>query len=316
MGNFITLIELLVVIAIIAILIALLLPAVQQAREAARRTQCKNNLKQIGLSLHNYHDTYDTFPIGARGMTDWAMKNSANWRSAVLPYLDQAPIYNQLNFETGNFAGNSFAGNEVLIDFQMAAFICPSSSIGPFDNSENTWSNTQRGLNHHYVGIQGAAPPIPGPQSGWRDCGHGWSCNNGLLVANQNFKIKDAKDGSSNTMIVAEQSGFTNDRVLYANYYSGWHGARHVNPITNPGGCGDLWQAGTTCVRFAINSDVIQTGATDTRYRNNTVINSEHVGGAQVLMADGSIHILSENIDFGTLKLLCAKRDRQTVGEW
>ncbi|MDB4731550.1 DUF1559 domain-containing protein [bacterium] len=316
MGNFITLIELLVVIAIIAILIALLLPAVQQAREAARRTQCKNNLKQIGLSLHNYHDTYDTFPIGARGMTDWAMKNSANWRSAVLPYLDQAPIYNQLNFETGNFAGNSFAGNEVLIDFQMAAFICPSSSIGPFDNSENTWSNTQRGLNHHYVGIQGAAPPIPGPQSGWRDCGHGWSCNNGLLVANQNFKIKDAKDGSSNTMIVAEQSGFTNDRVLYANYYSGWHGARHVNPITNPGGCGDLWQAGTTCVRFAINSDVIQTGATDTRYRNNTVINSEHVGGAQVLMADGSIHFLSENIDFGTLKLLCAKRDRQTVGEW
>jgi prepilin-type N-terminal cleavage/methylation domain-containing protein len=311
-----TLIELLVVIAIIAILIALLLPAVQQAREAARRTQCKNNLKQIGLAMHNYHDTYDTFPPGNRGMTDWALKNSTNWRSMVLPYMDQAPVYNQLNFETGNFAANSYAGNDVLKGFKMAAFLCPSSTIDPFDNSENNWSNTQQGLNHHYVGVAGAAPPITGLSSGWKDCGHGWSCNTGLLASNENFKIKDAKDGTSNTMMVAEQSGYTNKRVLYANYYGGWHGARHLNSIKSSSGCGDLWQAGTTCVRFAPNSDIVQTGANETRYRNNTVINSEHPGGLQVLLGDGSARFLSENIDFGTLKLLCAKRDGEVIGEW
>ncbi len=88
-----TLIELLVVIAIIAILIALLLPAVQQAREAARRTQCKNNLKQIGLSLHNYHDVYNSFPNGTVSTSagNWGI----SWWARVLPYVDQAPLYNQ-----------------------------------------------------------------------------------------------------------------------------------------------------------------------------------------------------------------------------
>jgi prepilin-type N-terminal cleavage/methylation domain-containing protein len=310
-----TLIELLVVIAIIAILVALLLPAVQQAREAARRTQCKNNLKQIGLALHNYHDTYDTFPFGNRGMTDWNMKNSTNWRSMILPYLDQAPVYNQLNFEDGNFAANSYAGNEVLIGLKLDVFLCPSSTIDPFDNSENTWSNTMKGLNHQYVGIAGAAPPVQGLNDGWRDCGHGWSCNSGLLVSNEVFKMRDAKDGTSNTMIISEQSGYTNGRVLNANYYGGWHGARHLNSL-KASSCSDLWQAGTTCVRFAPNSDIVQTGANETKYRNNTVINSEHVGGLQVLLADGSARFMSENIDFDTLKLLCAKRDGQVVGEW
>ena len=102
-----TLIELLVVIAIIAILIALLLPAVQQAREAARRTQCKNNLKQVGLALHNYHDVALSFPIGSNasntnsnGDGHWGV----SWWARILPYADQAPLYNTLQFE-GNHPG-------------------------------------------------------------------------------------------------------------------------------------------------------------------------------------------------------------------
>lgn len=312
-----TLIELLVVIAIIAILVALLLPAVQQAREAARRSSCKNNLKQIGLALHNYHDTHRVFPQGSRGMSVWSLKNSVNWRAMVLPMMEQGPLYDQLNFETGNFAGNSFLGNEVLKRYSISTFLCPSSPNDPFDNSENTWSNTQQGLNHQYVGMAGAARPIPGPNpnSGTADCGHGWSCNNGMLVPNESLKMRDCTDGTSSTILVSEQSGLTNGRNLTANYYSGWHGARHLNTVTG-GSCDDLWQAGTTCVRFGINSDIIQAGATDTKYRNNTVLNSFHTGGVQVVFTDGSTHFLSENIDFGTLKKLCVRYDGEVVGEF
>lgn len=314
-GGF-TLIELLVVIAIIAVLIALLLPAVQQAREAARRSQCKNNLKQLGLAMHNYHDTFSTFSAGNWGATDLvAYQTCTNWRTMILPYLDQAPVYNQLNFNTGSFRANSYAGNEVLIGLSMPVFLCPSSPIDPFDNTESTWSNTQRGLNHQYVGIQGAAPPVPGAATGYRDCGHGWSCNNGMLASNVNRRMRDVVDGTSNTIIIAEQSGYTNKRVLNSNYYGGWFGARSFNSVGGPT-CSDLWQAGTTCVRFAPNSNVVQTGANDTKYRNNTMINSMHVGGIQVLLADGSVHFLSDNIDFNTLKKLCIRNDGEPVGEF
>src|SRR5437879_1131540 len=97
-GGF-TLIELLVVIAIIAVLIALLLPAVQQARESARRTQCKNNLKQIGLAMHNYHDANLTFPYAS---TYFAPGNKHTWVEFILPHIDQAPLYNSINFNIPN----------------------------------------------------------------------------------------------------------------------------------------------------------------------------------------------------------------------
>ena len=96
-----TLIELLVVIAIIAILVALLLPAVQQAREAARRSQCQNNLKQIGLALHNYHDTHNQFPPGTHETGDLKPEQRLSWQAEILPYLDQAPAYHQLSFDKG-----------------------------------------------------------------------------------------------------------------------------------------------------------------------------------------------------------------------
>ncbi|QDU37340.1 Type II secretion system protein G precursor [Maioricimonas rarisocia] len=307
-----TLIELLVVIAIIAILMALLLPAVQQAREAARRSQCKNNLKQIGLAIHNYHDTHSVFPLGSWGMTDWNMKNCTNWRTMILPMVDQSPVYNQLDFEAGNFAANSYAGNEVLKGLRVDVFLCPSSTNEVFDNTENTWSNPERGLNHQYVGIQGAAPPVPGPDKGYRDCNHGWSCGNGMLAPNETLRMRDALDGSSNTIIVAEQSGLTNGRNLTANYYGGWHGARNFSRVTGSS-CTDLWQAGSTCVRFAPNSDIVQTGANETKYRNNTIINSEHEGGLQILLTDGSVRFLSENLDFMTLKRLCIRYDGEPI---
>ncbi|HUQ71374.1 MAG TPA: DUF1559 domain-containing protein, partial [Planctomycetaceae bacterium] len=128
-----TLIELLVVIAIIAILIALLLPAVQQAREAARRTQCRNNLKQLGLALHNYHDNFNIFPMGFSDVVAGnAERNGSGWAwsAMVLPYLDQAPLYNQFNFNVTPYncvnCAAPITGNQALVGTQLAAFSCPS----------------------------------------------------------------------------------------------------------------------------------------------------------------------------------------------
>ena len=123
-----TLIELLVVIAIIAVLIALLLPAVQQAREAARRTQCKNNLKQLGLALHNYHDVFNRLPMSQyvipTGMPQAGLLQRT-WTRRILPFLDQATIYNQWNWTQGYAVGT----NLTLIATPLAVFKCPSSPV-------------------------------------------------------------------------------------------------------------------------------------------------------------------------------------------
>ncbi|OYW13961.1 MAG: hypothetical protein B7Z55_16195, partial [Planctomycetales bacterium 12-60-4] len=129
-----TLIELLVVIAIIAILIALLLPAVQQAREAARRSQCVNNLKQLGLAIHNYHDNFNAFPPGWIGVTNRTPDTEGNsgfaWGAHLLPQLDQSPLYGRLNFNRECYDP---AFNAVAMSTVLPAFRCPS------DPSQDTW---------------------------------------------------------------------------------------------------------------------------------------------------------------------------------
>jgi len=129
-----TLIELLVVIAIIAVLVALLLPAVQQAREAARRSQCKNNLKQFGLAWHNYHDTYNIFPMGgalnAAGSWD---APGVSWEARALPYIDQAPIYNQINFSLNRADQQVLADGMQLRQHNLPIFQCPTEATRPND---------------------------------------------------------------------------------------------------------------------------------------------------------------------------------------
>ena len=121
-----TLIELLVVIAIIAVLIALLLPAVQQAREAARRSQCTNNLKQIGLALHNYHDVYNTFPAGYIDQGVAANRGHYSWTSAILPYIDQAPLSNLMRVGDVPLSTN-LTNNLTAMQTPLSGFACPSN---------------------------------------------------------------------------------------------------------------------------------------------------------------------------------------------
>lgn len=323
-----TLVELLVVIAIIGVMVGLLLPAVQAAREAARRMSCSNNVKQLGLGLHNYHDTLLSFPLGAYNLREAWPASGANWRALLLPYIEQGSLWEKLQFTStssfmaGGAAGTgALKGNEVLKQLLVPTYRCPSSAIPEFDVAPGS-NNQQQTLNVSYVGIQGAARPIPGanPTRGTADLGHGWSCDNGLLFPNASAKMRDATDGLSNTMIISEQSGLVAKVNRTSNYYGGWFGTRHPRKLSaGPGaspGASDLWQTGTTCVRFAPNSQIVQTGATEAMYRNNTVINSMHVGGINILMGDGAVKFITDSVDFLLLKRICCKYDAEVVGEF
>jgi len=224
-----TLIELLVVIAIIAILIALLLPAVQQAREAARRSTCKNNMKQIGLALNNYHDTHSVFPPGG-------LNKKGNWRVYILPFIDQAVAYEKIDFSgtnaTSDFRGRAGATSNVGLfeNLLVPIFRCPSSTHGMATNGSAgvTNDNPHQYMRMDYVGISGATFGIA-DSSGLAACGHSHPnygsppivCENGMLVMNRSFRFRDVTDGSSNTIIVAEQSGLVNLGDARANYQGG-----------------------------------------------------------------------------------------------
>ena len=193
-----TLIELLVVIAIIAVLIALLLPAVQQAREAARRSQCKNNLKQLALALHNYHDSFKLFPPGSfagvyaqyvSGGLDGSRKC---WMQMILPYIDQAPMYNQLTpyFNNGT---DMLSVPQSIIATKIAVLQCPS------DPAAGKISSTSQGFIGNYVLCSGPHDPttsVNGSTVGLK--------LNGMFYGISSTKIGDVTDGTSNTVMGGE----------------------------------------------------------------------------------------------------------------
>lgn len=321
-----TLIELLVVIAIIAILIALLLPAVQQAREAARRSQCKNNLKQLGLAIHNYHDVFNTYPIGARAASGSSICCSTcgtNWRVGLWPYLDAAPVYNKINFaacfmsDTSGLIRNGFnLENQILRGLVVSpVFNCPSSMNPNRADTNPVTNNFHKGQTVDYVGIMGAVPDPNGRANVVANGNYngGIYANNGTLLVQQSTSMKDLVDGSSNIIVVSEQSGLVGTQDISANYYGGWAGwTGQVVPWAT---VTDHWHSGLTAVRYPPNQKTTANGAVN-RYNPNTIINSMHVGGIHVLLGDGSVRFVSDNINFLTLSRLCVKDDGQPVGEF
>ena len=320
-----TLIELLVVIAIIAILIALLLPAVQQAREAARRSTCKNNLKQMGLAFHNYHDAFTTFPIGAQ-----VPIYQANWRASILPYIDQAPLYNQTTQTPANGRGyNTFNGwtgdggygtgagsNEILNNALIPSYKCPSSTLSAFfEGTANGispgQSNGDIGMTMDYVGIAGAyTASAPYNANAVDNTYYGVMAQNGMLQIGKAIKMRDCTDGTSNTIMVGEDSGVIAGVDYRKNLSGGWSGHRGVSTSGGSGYGG----GGVVTIRYSPNPKTkpAYTGAGF----NNGPLTSFHTGGVHVLLADGASRFISDNIDFNTLLALGALNDGQVVGEF
>lgn len=323
-----TLIELLVVIAIIAILIGLLLPAVQQAREAARRSQCKNQMKQLGLALHSYHDVNSTFPIGARSPI-----SAPNWRVGVLPYLDSANLYSELDIDSSSTVGGFSSrredsgtygygtdSNAALAGLMLPGWNCPSSPTSSNALAQSpTYNNAEAGQTHDYVGISGAAPD-PGGNPGTNSIVTGYGgifAENGMLYANGVTRMHNVTDGTSNTMIVGEQSGLVGTLDIRANYHGGWAG---ITTAGNPASMtGSPYGAGITTVRYPINSSTdvcTATSGCNTVYDANTVLNSMHNGGTHALLADGSVRFLADTMLFDTLLQLSAKNDNQVLADF
>ncbi len=315
-----TLVELLVVIAIIGILIALLLPAVQAAREAARRMQCSNNLKQIGLALHNYHGTNNVFPYGARpGPMISASRNfirtGVNWKTSILPLLEQNTVFDKLDFEQGMFATDWY-NNECLKGIVVPAYKCPSSPFDPLLDSDYGSSDTDDAQKHDYVGIAGVYPDPGGRGAGTCfQATYGWICNNGLLPVNENESIRDATDGTSNTVLASEQSGtvsvleggINKQYPIRNNYAGGWAGSWGAGSVTHPDV--GIYYTGLTTVRWTLNAKTAVSDSSDKAFMNNTVLNSAHPGVVQVVLADGSVRALTDDMELEILQRLCCADD-------
>jgi prepilin-type N-terminal cleavage/methylation domain-containing protein len=301
-----TLIELLVVIAIIAVLIALLLPAVQQAREAARRSQCKNNFKQAALALHNYHEVHQVFPPGLI----WSSPTAAcaagprigfSWSAFILPMMDQSVIYNNIDFNrdvhlqklaSGSTTVYNSAGNAGEI---IAAYICPSD---PFATARVSFSG-----NTVYLGTSGASLDDMGPtnlsgvaDSNQRLCSTAANATDyqtnpslagGVLHSYSKTSFAKITDGVSNTLLLGENLNVNQSSAV------AWASTNIAD------------------VRSGING--VATGSGSTYFSRSFPFASNHVGGCHFALADGSVRFISQNMSQTTLKWLASKADGNVI---
>ncbi len=331
-----TLIELLVVIAIIAILVALLLPAVQQAREAARRSSCKNNMKQLGLALHNYHDVHKVFPPALIGSGRYnnssyysgntLVKNTTGWQM-ILPYLEQAPLYDQFNSNEAAVNNSPYglpqapvnSNNARLVGTVIPTLECPShDESGPAGAYSSSWyGRTQYTRRTSYLFCTGVFTDYNAPWHLYKsDYRQGAFGNDGAA------RIRDLRDGTSSTTLIGEAWGGSGYKVSHAygpfglsGIHTSVHGrvvsayASSTQACTNPS-LSICYTTGNYPARFGINADYYQNG-TDKTYAWG--FGSGHTGGAQFVFGDGNVKFLSENIDYKTFCLLNYIHDGQVT---
>lgn len=296
-----TLLELLVVIAIIAILVALLLPAVQQAREAARRTWCRNNLKEIGLAIHNFEGTYKSLPPGAVFRQAGGIRRGSMF-VYLMPYLEQSAVYDAYNLKMTDIEGTTFPSGELVASTTIPGLLCPS------DSHPEKYNNLAA---HNYAASRGPTEVWDNPAC---SCTHPWA---GLELApidddyrfagpftrvGTRAKFRDVTDGLTNTIFVGEVRPECSEHAQ-----NGWAASNNGN-----GYCTTL---------IPINYDSCDPNNADPCRRPcnwNTEVGfkSSHTGGAQFLLGDGSVHFLSENIDHQIYQYLGAKNDGKVVSEF
>lgn len=306
-----TLVELLVVIAIIGVLIALLLPAVQQAREAARRMQCTNNLKQLGLGLHNHHDTYGQFPMGYEfrsGFTDG--DPTWGWAAFLMPFIEQETIYDAIdpkNQTLANAVGN--ANDLAVMKTPLDVYRCPSDT-GPDLNDQRKLAGEATALSN-YIGsnssdLAARNDGIPGSNYG----------ADGIFWENSDCNFADVTDGTSNTFAIGERSWNMNRRngTGKANYYAG-----NVYGVE-----GRLVVGGSPVSTKTLYSVLGGTVRTINYARNDAYESSSfsslHPGGVQFLFCDGSVQFIPDTVQFDSdntpdtvLELLASRTDGRPV---
>ncbi len=320
-----TLVELLVVIAIIGILVALLLPAVQAAREAARRMSCGNNIKQLGIAMHNYHDTYKKLPLGHYVDLPPLRINAQAWGTMLLGFVEQRPLQDQFNFNTPasliNF-GPVGISNVAVISTPVSVFICPSAP-GGINRGYDGWIPAGvlpglpemrfRAAPSDYgvaTGVRGTfsnlAYAASGGSQGVRHGAIQLHYNNGsvgLAQRNKDNRLDDITDGTSNTILLGERTGGSQ---IYNKSISM---PSHVTRLQfNGGGWGDVlnadhWLSGTlytgiipaqllTPIGRPITDGPCGINCTNLRGHG---FHSFHAGGAQFLMADASVQFISQS---------------------
>jgi prepilin-type N-terminal cleavage/methylation domain-containing protein/prepilin-type processing-associated H-X9-DG protein len=320
-----TLVELLVVIAIIGVLVALLLPAVQAAREAARRTQCKSNMKQLSLACLNYESAKSSYPpASSRLGANTALRPDWSWLAVTMPFYEQGNLFNRINKDINWYTRSATPNNESVVRTPLQIVRCPSrgelepvNMLAPGNNTNDGFGREpDSDLRSHYVGIFGANTENEPGYTKWcttksgvysveldtsnpvsqpcitNPCGV--LANNGIIIRKSTVKVKDVTDGTSNTMIIGESA----------------FGPRDDDEEVRP------WVVGSTgdClytvrnVRYQINQ-----GAKPGPPRNDVGLGSEHANGAQIGFADGSVRFLSSDTETTVLFSMASRAGEETI---
>lgn len=317
-----SLIDLVVVGVIVMIAIALLLPATRTARGAARRAQCSNNLKQMGLAFHNYHDTYKAFPSGGDSVQRFTF-----WYN-LLPYLDQDPMFQQLDAGSEGSGQPNAANLAALSGWKPGLFYCPSSPLDAVDSRGVVLPT--------YAGISGSADSGRSNLYSSVAGKAGVVSSGGILVPNESVPIGDVKDGLSETILLGEQSNWVKDSA--GNLVDGRSSAGSaraagfmLGPMLpriekTPGDTSNVWAIGDnrtwnlTTIRWGIN-DSTYDGHVPSNGRQldggtNKAIQSAHENGAFVLLGDGAVRFVTEALDIQILQNLGCKSDGRPVTDF